>query len=68
MAALPAATNNSRSILALNVEALSLFRIVFSIYLAANFFLYVYPWYDDFYGNTGVFLWRRLPVTMISTG
>jgi hypothetical protein len=46
--------NNSRSILALNVQALSLFRIIFSIYLAADFFLYVYPWYDDLYGNTGM--------------
>lgn len=48
------ASKNSRLILALNVQALSLFRISFSIYLATHFFLSVHPWYDDFYGDNGI--------------
>jgi hypothetical protein len=48
------ASKNSRSILALNVQALSVFRIGFSIYLGAHFFISVHPWYDDFYSDVGV--------------
>ena len=50
----PATKGDTRSILAFNVQALSLFRIVFCIYLAYNFFFNVYPWYDDFYGDAGI--------------
>jgi hypothetical protein len=51
---LPATKRDSGSILALDVEALSLFRILFCIYLGGDFVVNTYPWYDDLYGNAGV--------------
>ena len=56
IATFPATTQDTRSIWALNVQALSLFRIVFCIYLAYNFYFNVFPWYDDFYGDARIFL------------
>ena len=40
--------------MALDVQALSLFRIVFAVFLAAQFFIETYPWYTDLYGSTGI--------------
>src|ERR1051325_9200121 len=50
----PASRADSGSILSLDVQSLNLFRIIFGIYLAAEFFVETYPWYGDLYGPAGI--------------
>ncbi len=49
------------TVLSRDFEALSLFRIIFSVYLLIDFFVAVYPYFGDFYGNAGV-----LPISSLA--
>jgi hypothetical protein len=42
------------SMISLDFQALSLFRIVFSGYLLCDYFISTYPFFDDFYGRLGI--------------
>jgi hypothetical protein len=52
---------NEGTVLSLDFEALSLFRILFSVYLLSEFYLAVYPFFADFYSNSGV-----LPISTLA--
>lgn len=40
--------------LSLDFQALSLFKIAISVYLLSDFYVSVYPYFEDFYGNSGI--------------
>jgi hypothetical protein len=49
------------TILSTDFQALSLFRIVFCAYLLGDFFVATYPFFTDFYSNSGV-----LPISALA--
>jgi hypothetical protein len=49
-----ASKQDSGSVLALDVQALSAFRILFCLYLFVDFIINICPWYDDLYGAAGI--------------
>ena len=49
------------SMIALDFQSLSLFRIAFSLYLLCDFFIAAYPFLNDLYGESGV-----LPVAALA--
>jgi len=49
------------TVLSTDFQALSLFRIAISVYLLGDFFVSVYPYFDDFYGDSGI-----LPISALA--
>jgi Vitamin K-dependent gamma-carboxylase len=49
------------SMISTDFQALSLFRMIFSVYLLCDFFVTTYPFFADFYGDTGI-----LPISALA--
>jgi hypothetical protein len=57
------AARTDGTVLSTDFQALSLFRVAISVYLLGDFFVSVYPYFADFYGDSGI-----LPISVLASG